>query len=68
MRDSDPEQLADELEREAARLQRESDRLRGEIAEAREDWERKRADQSVPGAPARSESEQESPNPRSNPS
>ena len=51
MNERDPEQLARELEREADELARRSDRVEGEIAEARDDWERKRADQSVPGAP-----------------
>ncbi len=52
MRDTDPDKLADELEEEADRLQRQSQRLREEVSDVREDWERKRADQNVPGAPA----------------
>ncbi len=46
-----PEELADQLEREADRLQRHSDELGERVAEVRQDWERKRGDQSVPGAP-----------------
>lgn len=47
----DPDRLADELERETRRLERESDRIDDEIADVRQDWERKRADEAVPGAP-----------------
>jgi hypothetical protein len=50
MSDSDPGKLADELEHEAANLQKQSEKLHGDVAEVREDWERKRRDQNVPGA------------------
>lgn len=46
-----PQELADELEREADRLQRHSDELGEKVAEVRQDWERKRGDPSVAGAP-----------------
>lgn len=46
----DPERLADELEREADRLERESSKLGEEVETVRQDWQRKRGDQSVPGA------------------
>jgi hypothetical protein len=39
-----------EYEREADELQERSDKLGDEIADVREDWERKKADDSVPGA------------------
>ena len=39
-----------EYEREADEMQERSDRLGEEIADVREDWERKKADDSVPGA------------------
>jgi hypothetical protein len=39
-----------EYERQADELQERSDKLGEEIADAREDWERKSADDSVPGA------------------
>lgn len=45
------EGLADELERETEALKRESDRVGDEISETRSDWEAKRADPNVPGAP-----------------
>ncbi len=48
---SDPGKLADELEHETAQLQEQSEKLHGDIADVREDWERKRRDQNVPGAP-----------------
>lgn len=48
---SDPNRLADELDREADELQEHSEQLQQEIGEVRQDWERKRADPGVPGAP-----------------
>jgi hypothetical protein len=39
-----------EYEREADELQERSDKLGEEIADVREDWERKKADDNVPGA------------------
>jgi len=39
-----------EYEREADELEARSERLGEEIADVREDWERKKADDSVPGA------------------
>jgi hypothetical protein len=57
-----PHELADELEREADQLQRHSDELGEKVAEVRQDWERKRRDQAVPGAPAlEGATEQDSP-------
>jgi hypothetical protein len=50
MSDRDPAGLADELEREAKRLEQQSEKLKGDVAEAREDWERKRSDPRVPAA------------------
>jgi hypothetical protein len=40
-----------EYERQADELQERSDKLGEEIADAREDWENKRNDESVPGTP-----------------
>jgi cell division septum initiation protein DivIVA len=51
MTGAEPEELADQLEREADRLQEESERLGEEISQVRKDWESKRSDPSVPGAP-----------------
>lgn len=53
------EELADDLEREAARLQEQSDKLGGEIDGTRQDWEAKRADAGVPGAEPRREAEED---------
>jgi len=50
MSDTDPDKLADQLEHEAAEMQKQSEKLHGDVAEVRQDWERKRHDQSVPGA------------------
>jgi chromosome segregation ATPase len=46
------EQQADRLEREVEDMQKRSDELGEEIGEAREDWEHKVRDESVPGTPA----------------
>jgi hypothetical protein len=46
-----PEELADQLERDADRMQQRSEELGEKVAEVRQDWERKRGDQGVPGAP-----------------
>ena len=42
-----------EYEQQADELQEQSDKLGEEIADAREDWERKKADHGVPGAHGR---------------
>jgi predicted nucleic acid-binding Zn-ribbon protein len=55
---TDHSQKADEVERELDDLQHESERLKGDISETREDWERKKRDDAVPGAagePAKAE-------------
>ena len=66
MHDDDPEQLADTLENEADRLERHSDEVKQRIKGAREDWERKRRDDSVPGA-APPESDEEPAPPEASP-
>jgi hypothetical protein len=50
--DTDPEKLAEQLEREADELGQRSEELRSEVSDARDDWARKRSDEGVPGAPA----------------
>jgi hypothetical protein len=50
MSERDPDQLADELEREAAKLEKHGEELDENAREVRQAWERKRADPSVPGA------------------
>jgi hypothetical protein len=49
----DHEGLADELERESDKLSQRTKELGEEIGDVRDDWERKRADEGVPGAPPR---------------
>jgi hypothetical protein len=39
-----------EMQHDIEEMEEQSDRLEGEIDEAREDWERKKRDPSVPGA------------------
>jgi len=51
MPESDPQKLADQLEQEADRLQKETERLGEDVSSARQDWEHKRSDPAVPGAP-----------------
>ena len=41
---------ADRVERQLDAMQHESDKLEGRIDQTREDWERNKADESVPGA------------------
>lgn len=51
------EKLADDLEQQADDLERHSDELQQRTEEASQDWQRKRRDQNVPGAPPPSEDE-----------
>ena len=51
MTERDPHELADALEQQTDALDREGREVQGQIDETREDWQRKRADESVPGAP-----------------
>lgn len=51
----DYDRLADELDERADRLADHSQRLGEDIGEVRDDWERKRGDDAVPGAPPRTE-------------
>jgi hypothetical protein len=46
----DHEAKADELERELDQMQEQSDKLGGEIEDAGKEWERRKADDKVPGA------------------
>jgi hypothetical protein len=48
----DHEEHAERLEAEAADMQAKSDQLAEEIGDVREDWEAKKADHGVPGAPS----------------
>jgi hypothetical protein len=60
---SEYEERADDLEREAADMQERADKLEGEIGDVRKDWERKKADSSVPGAAGDPERAEEGPQP-----
>jgi hypothetical protein len=51
MADMDPGKLADQLEDEADELEERSKKLKQETEDVAQDWERKRSDESVPGAP-----------------
>jgi chromosome segregation ATPase len=44
------DERAQELEAELDEMEERSDRLEEDVSDAREDWERKKADSSVPGA------------------
>jgi hypothetical protein len=61
MAETDPGKLADHLEDEADELEQRSKKLKDETEDVAQDWERKRADESVPGAPPRAEDEQDAP-------
>jgi hypothetical protein len=49
--EADPEKLANALEEEAETMQRRTERVGDELAQIRQDWESKRSDPNVPGAP-----------------
>jgi hypothetical protein len=51
MAESDHEQIADRLEDESAALEHHVRELQSEIENTKDEWERKRADPAVPGAP-----------------
>ncbi len=61
MEETDPGKLADHLEDEAGDLEERNRKLGEETGEAAQEWERKRADPSVPGAPPRVEGEDNAP-------
>jgi chaperonin cofactor prefoldin len=51
MVEKDADKLADELEQEADELEERSKNLKEQTDDVAQDWERKRSDESVPGAP-----------------
>jgi hypothetical protein len=51
MSERDVNELADGLQREADQLERRAGELEDRAKALKEDWQRKRADQGVPGAP-----------------
>jgi hypothetical protein len=53
--------LTDEPERELDEMRQRAERLDDAIDDAREDWEHKKADSSVPGAVGEPESDEEDP-------
>ena len=59
MTERDPEQLSRDLEREADALERRGQEVKDTVEETRGDWERKRQDDGVPGAPPPDEGESE---------
>jgi len=67
MPENDPGELADQREREADRLEQRGEALEGDVENVRQDWERKRADQGVPGAPPREGDGAEAEDARSSP-
>ncbi|MFZ0089888.1 MAG: hypothetical protein WAL63_10300 [Solirubrobacteraceae bacterium] len=64
----DPDRLADELDGQADEMEQRSGGLQDEIQDVREDWQRKRSDESVPGAtPPREDSDRDEPGDEVNP-
>jgi hypothetical protein len=61
MVEKDPDKLADDLEAEADDLERRSEKLEKKTEDVAKEWERKRSDPSVPGAPPRDEDEEDAP-------
>ncbi len=61
MAEQDPGKLADHLEEQADDLEERSHKLGAETEDAAKEWERKRSDPNVPGAPPRDEDEPDAP-------
>jgi hypothetical protein len=61
MAETDPGKLADHLEEQADELEQRGRELGEQTDEAAQEWERKRADPGVPGAPPRVEGEDNAP-------
>jgi predicted nucleic acid-binding Zn-ribbon protein len=59
MAETDPDRMADELEQEADELKRRSEELEEQTENVSREWERKRSDPNVPGAPPPDDSEDE---------
>jgi hypothetical protein len=60
------EDRAQDLEKELDEMDERTDRLEEEVSDAREDWERKKADSSVPGAAGDPEKAEKGPEPNTN--
>jgi hypothetical protein len=58
--------VSEEPEREVEEMQERADKLEGEIDEVRKDWERKKADPSVPGAAGDPQKAEKGPQPETN--
>jgi hypothetical protein len=58
--------VSEEPEREVEEMQERADKLEHEIDEVRKDWERKKADPSVPGAAGDPEKAEKGPQPETN--
>jgi hypothetical protein len=63
MAERNPEELADRLESEADDMEQRSRKLGEETRDVAQEWERKRSDPSVPGAPPPPGEEGEEPTP-----
>jgi hypothetical protein len=61
MGETDPKELADQLEHDADELKRHSEELGRWTEDVSQDWERKRSDPGVPGAPPPAEGEEDAP-------
>jgi hypothetical protein len=61
MTEEDPGKLADSLEQEADELEQRSKKLEEQTDDVAQEWERKRADESVPGAPPPTDDEEDAP-------
>lgn len=51
MEERDPDRIADRLEQESESMERNVRELGDDVERTRAEWERKRADPAVPGAP-----------------
>jgi len=58
--------VTEQPEREVEEMEERASKLEGQIDEVREDWERKKADSSVPGAAGDPEKAEQGPQPETN--
>jgi len=68
MTETDPGKLAEHLEREADDLEKHSEELGQRTEDASQDWQRKRSDPNVPGAPPPSGEDEDDARPTGAPS
>jgi hypothetical protein len=67
MAESEHEQIADQLQEQSDSLERHTNELEDDIKQVKSEWERKRSDPSVPGAPSPEEGGEQEPSEQQTP-